>query len=75
MGLTDIAIKPRVSAFKLSERLGLQLHVWLRSLHTLTGHSPLLFHGEHDHQKSMSNNTLLGAQDRVVCAGRVTGHG
>ena len=47
----------------------------LRSLHTLTGHSTLLFPGERDHEKSMSNNTILGALDRMGYKGRMTGHG
>lgn len=36
----------------------------LRSLRTLTSQSTLLFPGERDRQKSMSNNTILGALDR-----------
>ncbi len=55
--------------------LSAQAVTLLRSLHTLTGHSPLLFPGERDHQKSMSNNTILGALDRMGYAGRMTGHG
>lgn len=47
----------------------------LRSLHTLTGHSTLLFPGERDHEKPMSNNTILGALDRMGYKGRMTGHG
>lgn len=47
----------------------------LRSLHTLTGHSALLFPGERDHQKPMSNNTILGALERMGYKGRMTGHG
>lgn len=47
----------------------------LRSLHTLTGHSALLFPGERNHEKSMSNNTILGALDRMGYKGRMTGHG
>lgn len=45
----------------------------LRSLHTLTGHSALLFPGERDHEKPMSNNTILGALDRMGYKGRMTG--
>lgn len=55
--------------------LSTQAVTLLRSLHTLTGHSALLFPGERDHQKSMSNNTILGALDRMGYAGRMTGHG
>lgn len=47
----------------------------LRVLHTLSGHRPLLFPGERDHDKPMSNNTLLGALKRMGYAGRMTGHG
>jgi integrase len=55
--------------------LSTQAVTLLRSLHTLTGHSALLFPGERDHEKSMSNNTILGALDRMGYAGRMTGHG
>ena len=55
--------------------LSTQAVTLLRSLNTLTGHGPLLFPGERDHQKSMSNNTILGALDRMGYAGRMTGHG
>jgi len=47
----------------------------LRVLHLVTGHSKLLFPGERDHQKSMSNNTILGALERMGYKGRMTGHG
>jgi len=47
----------------------------LRSLHTLTGHNAFLFPGERDHGKPMSNNTILGALDRMGYKGRMTGHG
>ena len=47
----------------------------LQSLHFLTGHSTLLFPGERDHEKPMSNNTILGALARMGYKGRMTGHG
>lgn len=47
----------------------------LQVLHLVTGHSQLLFPGERDHQKSMSNNTILGALERMGYKGRMTGHG
>jgi len=47
----------------------------LRTLHTLTGHAPLLFPGERDHEKPMSNNTILMALERMGYKGRMTGHG
>jgi integrase len=47
----------------------------LRSLHELRGLSGLLFPGERDHEKPMSNNTILGALKRMGYAGRMTGHG
>lgn len=55
--------------------LSTQAVTLLRSLHTLTGHSSLLFPGERDHEKPMSNNTILGALDRMGYKGRMTGHG
>lgn len=55
--------------------LSTQAVTLLRSLHTLTGHGALLFPGERDHEKPMSNNTILGALDRMGYAGRMTGHG
>ena len=47
----------------------------LRTLHLITGHGTLLFPGERDHEKPMSNNTILGALKRMGYAGRMTGHG
>jgi integrase len=47
----------------------------LRVLQTVTGHSALLFPGERDHEKPMSNNTILAALKRMGYAGRMTGHG
>lgn len=47
----------------------------LRSLHELRGASGLLFPGERDHEKPMSNGAILGALKRMGYAGRMTGHG
>lgn len=47
----------------------------LRSLYEIRGLSGLLFQGERDHEKPMSNNTILGALKRMGYAGRMTGHG
>jgi integrase len=47
----------------------------LRTLHLLTGRSVYLFPGERDHDKPMSNNTLLGALARMGYKHRMTGHG
>lgn len=47
----------------------------LQILQTITGHRALLFPGERDHEKPMSNNTILGALDRMGYGGRMTGHG
>lgn len=47
----------------------------LGALHTLTGHGPMLFPGERDHEKAMSNNTILMALDRMGYKHRMTGHG
>lgn len=47
----------------------------LRILETVTGHRELLFPGERDPAKSMSNNTILMALDRMGYKGRMTGHG
>ena len=47
----------------------------LRILHTVTGERELLFPGERDHSKSMSNNTILGALARMGYKHRMTGHG
>ena len=55
--------------------LSIQAITLLRSLHTLTGHSLLLFPGERDHEKPMSNNTILMALDRMGYKHRMTGHG
>jgi len=47
----------------------------LRSLHELRGLAGLLFPGERDHEKPMSNNTILKALERMGYAGKMTGHG
>jgi integrase len=47
----------------------------LKTLHELRGLSGLLFPGERDHDKPMSNNTILSALKRMGYAGRMTGHG
>ncbi len=47
----------------------------LTCLHELRGLSGLLFPGERDHEKPMSNNTILMALDRMGYRGRMTGHG
>ncbi|WP_218510630.1 integrase arm-type DNA-binding domain-containing protein [Variovorax sp. dw_308] len=47
----------------------------LQAIHELRGLSGLLFPGERDHDKPMSNNTILGALKRMGYAGRMTGHG
>lgn len=47
----------------------------LKCLNELRGLSGLLFPGERDHDKAMSNGTILGALKRMGYAGRMTGHG
>lgn len=47
----------------------------LRCLQELRGLSGLVFPGERDHEKPMSNNTLLFALYRMGYRGRMTGHG
>ncbi len=47
----------------------------LRVLHGVTGRSTLLFPGERDHAKPISNNTILKALERMGYKGRMTGHG
>jgi integrase len=47
----------------------------LKTLQLITGHGPLLFPGERDHEKPMSNNTILKALERMGYKGRMTGHG
>jgi integrase len=47
----------------------------LRTLQVVTGRGELLFPGERDHGKPMSNNTILGALERMGYKGRMTGHG
>jgi hypothetical protein len=41
----------------------------------MRGRSGLLFPGERDHEKSMSNGAILGALRRMGYASRMTGHG
>lgn len=47
----------------------------LRTLHTITGGRELLFPGERDHAKPMSNNTILKALEIMGYKGTMTGHG
>ena len=47
----------------------------LKTLHTVTGGRDLLFPGERDHEKPMSNGTILRALDRMGYRGTMTGHG
>jgi integrase len=47
----------------------------LRCLHEMKGISGLVFPGERDHEKPMSNGTILAALRRMGYAGRMTGHG
>jgi integrase len=47
----------------------------LDTLRTLTGESAWLFPGDRNAKKSMSNNTLLKALERMGYKGRMTGHG
>jgi integrase len=47
----------------------------LQALQTLSTSRSLLFPGERDHERPMSNNTILAALKRMGYAGRMTGHG
>jgi integrase len=47
----------------------------LQVLQEVTGGRVLLFPGERDHDKSMSNNTILKALERMGYKHRMTGHG
>ncbi len=47
----------------------------LQALYTISGQRALLFPGERDHGKPMSNNTILMALRRMGYQGRMTGHG
>ena len=47
----------------------------LQALQTLSNGRALLFPGERDHEKPMSNNTVLAALARMGYKGTMTGHG
>lgn len=47
----------------------------LQILRTTSNGRALLFPGERDHAKPMSNNTILKALERMGYKGRMTGHG
>jgi integrase len=47
----------------------------IRTLEQLRNRSRYVFPGERDHEKPMSNNTILTALKRMGYAGRMTGHG
>lgn len=55
--------------------LAVQTVELLQTLLTISGASALLFPGERDHEKPMSNNTILGALKRMGYLHRMTGHG
>ena len=46
----------------------------LATVHSLTGDHKLLFPGERDHKKPMSNNTILKGLERMEYKGLMTGH-
>ena len=52
-----------------------QAKVTLQALFRITGTNELLFPGERDYQKPMSNNTILYALYRMGYHSRMTGHG
>ena len=47
----------------------------LKTLHLVSGMGALVFPGERDHEKPMSNNTILGALARMGYKGRMTATG
>jgi integrase len=47
----------------------------LRTLQVISGKREFLFPGERDREKSMSNNTILKALERIGYKGKMTGHG
>ncbi len=47
----------------------------LKTLHTITGDRELLFPGERDHARPMSNNTILKALEIMGYKHQMTGHG
>jgi len=47
----------------------------LKALQQLTGHGDLLFPGDRDSERAMSNMTILAALWRLGYKGRMTGHG
>lgn len=47
----------------------------LKTLKTITGHGVLLFPNQNNHDKPMSNGTILMALKRMGYKGRMTGHG
>jgi integrase len=47
----------------------------LKTLQLVSGHNALLFPGERNDEKPMSNNTILKALERMGYKGRMTGHG
>lgn len=55
--------------------LSAQAIVVLRTLQTITGGRELLFPGERDHSRPMSNNTILKALEIMGYKGTMTGHG
>ena len=55
--------------------LSTQALATLEALRTISGDSEYLFPGDRDSAKTMSNNTILKALERMGYKGRMTGHG
>ena len=55
--------------------LSRQALVVLAMLRALSGDNELLFRGDRDHEKPMSDNTILKALEPMGYKGRMTGHG
>ncbi len=67
-----LTVNPDMTNHQCLSRQALEL---LRELHAITGRSRHLFPNQRDHEKPISNNTILVALGRMGYKGKMTGHG
>ena len=69
--------KRKVNPRKVDHHVFLPRQGWelLRELHAITGGNKHLFPNKRDHEKPMSNGTILAALKRMNYSGKHTGHG
>ncbi|MES2105746.1 MAG: integrase arm-type DNA-binding domain-containing protein [Pseudomonadota bacterium] len=69
--------RKKLNPRKVDHHVNLPRQGWdlLRELHTITGGGKYLFPNRNDHERPVSNGTILAALRRMGYAGKHTGHG